>query len=216
MTIILTEKKIKSKYWLIKRCFDFIFSLGVITIGAPFFILIGLIIYLNSPGPIFYTHARIGKQGKMFKLIKFRTMHINADKHLISLLQNNPSLQEEWNKYYKLKDDPRVFPFGKFLRKTSLDELPQFFNVLKGDMSVVGPRPIVEEELIKYVKQEQTQLLSVKPGITGLWQISGRSNLGWTERIKLEKAYIYHSSFTYDMWIILKTIQVILTSKGAY
>jgi len=215
MTIILAEQKTKNTYQYFKRVFDVVFSVLALTCTLPFIVIICLLIYCSSPGPIFYTHTRVGKNGKSFKLIKFRTMYIDADKKLISILQNNPQLQEEWNRYYKLKHDPRVFSLGHFLRRTSIDEVPQFLNVLKGDMSIVGPRPCVEEEIMKYVHHHQAKILSVKPGITGLWQTSGRSNISWDERLKIENTYIDKCSCTYDLLIILKTIKIVFWSKGA-
>lgn len=200
----------------IKRVFDIIFSLLALTLGSPIFILIGIFVYLSSPGPIFYGHLRVGRGGKKIKCWKFRTMIKNADKTLISLLDNNPHLQLEWNKYYKLKNDPRVTSIGKFLRKTSLDELPQFFNVLTGDLSVVGPRPCVQGEIVQNFGEKTSEILSIRPGITGIWQISGRNNLTRDERVKLEETYIKNQSLFLDISIILKTIPHMIFSKGAY
>ena len=132
------------------------------------------------------------------------------------ILEENPEAREEWNRTFKLKNDPRVTPIGKILRRTSLDELPQFFNVLKGDMSVVGPRPVVEEELKKYYKDKAKYYLSVKPGVTGYWQVEGRSDTDYEERIKMDEEYIKNQSFLWDLKIIFQTIKVMITGKGAY
>ena len=143
-------------------------------------------------------------------------MYMNADQKLKDILENDLQVKEEWEKNFKLKNDPRITPIGKFLRKTSLDELPQFINVLKGDMSVVGPRPVVEEELIKYYKEKAELYKSVKPGITGYWQVEGRSDTNYDERIKMDEYYIKNQSFFLDLKIILKTIKIVITGKGAY
>ena len=140
----------------------------------------------------------------------------NADKTLEDLLESNPTLKMEWNKYYKLKNDPRVNALGKFLRKTSLDELPQFFNVLKGDLSVVGPRPCVPNEVFQNFGEKTHIILSIRPGITGIWQISGRNEITRAERVKLEESYIEKQSLSLDLKIILKTIPSMIFSKGAY
>ena len=199
-----------------KRFFDVVFSLLVLILGAPLYLAIMLIIYFSAPGPAFYAHTRIGKNRKLFKCWKFRTMRLDADKKLKDLLANNARLQKEWHTYYKLKDDPRVLPLGKYLRKTSLDELPQFFNVLKGDLSVVGPRPCVPEEIVENFGAKTDKILSIRPGITGIWQISGRNHLSRQQRIALEEKYIEKQSLLGDLQIIVKTIPSMLFAKGAY
>lgn len=210
------KENILIKHNVIKRIFDICFSIFVLTIGSPLYLIIGLFTFLSSPGPIFYGHERIGRGNKKIICWKFRTMIKNADKTLYSLLEENPSLKIEWNKYYKLKNDPRVSPIGKFLRKTSLDELPQFYNVLKGDLSIVGPRPCVEKEIFQNYGDKTNKILSIRPGITGIWQISGRNNLTRKERVILEEKYIDNQSFFLDLKIILKTIPHLIFSKGAY
>ena len=140
----------------------------------------------------------------------------DADKKLQEILRQNPQLKQEWDTYYKLKDDPRVSEIGKILRKTSLDELPQFWNVLVGDLSVVGPRPVTEEEIQKYFGEKASKILSVRPGLTGIWQISGRSLLTFEERIRLEESYIEMQSLIFDLKIIFKTIPMIFISRGAF
>ena len=188
-----------------------------ILISLPVMIPIAIVIKLTDRGSIFYGHERVGFQGRKFKVLKFRSMYPDADKRLKDILENDPKAKEEWEKTFKLKNDPRITPIGKFLRKTSLDELPQFFNVLKGDMSVVGPRPVVEEELKKYYRDKAKLYMSVKPGITGYWQVEGRSDIeDYEERVKMDEWYIKNQSFWLDLKIIFKTIKVMLTGKGAY
>jgi exopolysaccharide production protein ExoY len=199
-----------------KRLFDLVFSLAVLICGAPVFFIIALLIKLTSPGPILYKQQRMGQYGSPIFCYKFRSMYKNADKKLKELLASNPKFQEEWNTYYKLKTDPRITPLGDFLRKTSLDELPQFFNVLLGDLSVVGPRPVTEHEIKTYYKDRASLILSVRPGITGLWQTSGRNRLSFDERLILEERYVKERSFILDLKLIAKTIPAMLHSKGAY
>ena len=199
-----------------KRFFDIGFSIFAIIITLPITIPIAVIIKLTDGGNIIYGHERVGKGGRKFKVLKFRSMYMDADKKLKEILENDPKAKEEWEKTFKLKNDPRITPIGKFLRKTSLDELPQFINVIKGDMSVVGPRPVVEEELIKYYKEKANLYKSIKPGVTGYWQVEGRSDTDYDERIKMDEYYIKNQSFLFDLKIILKTIKVMITRKGAY
>ncbi len=182
-------------------------------------IVIAIVIKLTDKGSILYKQKRPGLNGKPFYLYKFRTMYHNNDEILQRYLKENSKAKEEWEKYRKLKTyDPRVTPIGKFLRKSSLDELPQFFNVLKGDMSVIGPRPYIESEFKEYKipKDIREKLLSVKPGITGLWQVNHRNEATFEERIKQDLKYIDNQSFLLDLKIIFKTIKVMLTGKGAY
>lgn len=200
----------------LKRVFDIVFSLMSLLCFFPLFFLIAFLIKNTSKGPIFYRCLRVGKNGKMIYCWKFRTMEIDAEERLRNLLQENPQLREEWEIYAKLKNDPRVHRFGKFLRKSSLDELPQLWNILKGDLSVVGPRPVTKEEVDKYFKEKASKILSVRPGLTGIWQTSGRSLLSFEERLCLEEKYIDERSFILDIWIICKTIPLIFSSKGAF
>jgi lipopolysaccharide/colanic/teichoic acid biosynthesis glycosyltransferase len=174
-------------------------------------------IKIKSPnGPIFFGHQRIGKDGKFFRVYKFRTMVPDAEARLKKMLNENPKIKAEFEKDFKLKDDPRIVPsIGNFLRKSSLDELPQFFNSLIGDMSVVGPRPIVEDEIAKYGKYA-IKLYSVKPGVTGLWQVSGRNDISYDERVSLDMDYIDKQSLFMDIKIIFQTVMVMVFNKGAY
>ncbi len=198
-----------------KRCLDLL----VITISLPFvlpiFAILCLLIKLTSKGPIFYGHPRIGKNGKPFKCWKFRSMCINSQEILKEILENNPQMRAEWEKDHKFVNDPRVTKFGKFLRKTSLDELPQLINIFLGQMSLVGPRPVTEEELNKYGELKD-YVLSVSPGLSGMWQVSGRSDTGYEERISLDSFYIQNWSIWLDIWILLKTVWVVIKRKGAY
>lgn len=200
-----------------KRLFDVVFSLCVLILFSPVYLLLGLLIYLSSPGPIFYVQERVGKNRQKFGCIKFRTMVQNADELLLDLMERSPHLREEFEDSFKLKQDPRITWIGHFLRVTSLDEFPQFWNVLKGEMSVVGPRPLVVEELPKYGRHID-KVLTIKPGITGLWQVSGRNDIPYPKRIQIDVYYVNFHNFWMDLWIVLKTIKVVLFPKnnGAY
>ena len=204
------------KHLPLKRIFDVIFSLLVLTLGSPIFLILALAVKITSKGKVIYGHERIGRGGKKFLCYKFRTMYTDADKRLSRLLISFPKLRREWETNYKLKKDPRVTVVGRFLRRTSLDELPQFWNILKGDMSVVGPRPITSQELDEQVKGEAPHFLRIRPGLTGPWQVAGRSNLTYAERIEIDLEYIDHHSLMWDLVIILKTIPAVCLARGAY
>ena len=204
-----------------KRSFDVVFSLLALTLFSPFFLLIALAIKLDSPGPVLFRHRRIMATGREFKCLKFRTMEIGADKKLEQLLAADPELRQEWEQHYKLKNDPRITRIGRFLRRTSLDEFPQFFNVLKGEMSVVGARPIVGRELEEYYKgngeQSAGRYCSMKPGITGPWQVMKRSDVdNYQERVELDDWYVLNYSLKTDLKIIAKTVVCMFSGKGAY
>jgi len=210
--------KIKKKIYLkIKDLFDYIFSLIFLISGFPLFFLIAILVKFSSRGPIFFLHKRIGKNRKSFYCIKFRTMHAEADDILNNLLKKDEKSRIEFERIHKLKNDPRITPIGKFLRKSSLDEIPQFINVLKGEMSIVGPRPIIDKEAKKY-KNSLNKVLSIKPGITGLWQVSGRNNLSYKKRVFLDSLYVKNLNFLMDIRIIIRTLGVILfpNDRGAY
>ncbi|WP_066375082.1 sugar transferase [Anabaena sp. CA = ATCC 33047] len=200
-----------------KRVFDIVFSLLVLILFSPVYLILALLIALSSKGPIFYVQERIGKNYKPFYCIKFRTMVNNADEILVEMMETSPQLRQEFETSFKLKHDPRITKIGRFLRITSLDEFPQFWNVLKGDMSVVGPRPLVAEELPKYGIHID-QVLTIRPGITGLWQVSGRNDIPYPRRIQIDLHYAKFRTFWLDLWIILKTIDVVIFPKnnGAY
>ena len=199
----------------LKRCIDLGLLLIFSPIVIPLMLLISILVKCTSKGPVFYGHKRIGKNGKTITTWKFRSMVVDADKRLKELLENNPEIKKEWEENQKLAHDPRITSIGKFLRKTSLDELPQFFNILIGQMSFVGPRPVVEAERKKY-GDKFNYVFSVTPGLSGMWQISGRSSTGYDERIMLDTFYIQNWSVWLDIWIILQTCIVVLTGKGAY
>ena len=215
--MISKNKLYKNIYFKLKSFLDLTFSLIVILIGSPFFLVIALLIKFSSRGPIFYYHKRIGKNFKTFNCIKFRTMHPEADEILENLLDNNIQIRDEFNKTQKIKNDPRITRLGKFLRKTSLDELPQFINVLRREMSVVGPRPIVKNEMSRY-SSSISKVLLIKPGITGLWQVSGRNNLSYKKRVYLDSLYVDQVSLLMDIRIIIRTFGVLLfpLDRGAY
>lgn len=202
---------------VVKRTGDIVFSLSVLTLGAPVFLALALIVKASSKGPIFYVQKRVGRDYRSFGCIKFRTMRKDSDKVLTTLLANSPELKKEFAKDFKLKNDPRITPVGKFLRRSSLDELPQFINVLRGEMSVVGPRPIVREELRRY-GYHMNEVLAVRPGLTGLWQVSGRNNLSYRQRVRLDLRYSRSRCSWMDLKIVLQTIMVVLNprDRGAY
>ena len=201
----------------LKRAGDVFFALTVLAIGSPLLVLIALVVKFTSKGSIFYSQRRIGRGYKGFGCLKFRTMRKGADQILRDILERDPLLRDEYQRDFKLKNDPRITPIGRFLRRTSLDELPQLLNILKGQMSVVGPRPIVWDELERYGRQMDV-VLSVRPGLTGLWQVSGRNNLPYETRVKLDLYYVRHRTFWLDLRIILRTIGVVLLpmDRGAY
>lgn len=200
--------------WLI-RIFDLTLILLSLPLLAPFFILIMAAIKLDSKGSIFYRQTRIGKGGKSFKVLKFRTMVKDADKVLEKYLQESPELLAEWQASHKLKDDPRITRVGNFLRKTSIDELPQLWNVLKGEMSLIGPRPIVAEEIERYGDRYK-YYIQVPPGLSGLWQVSGRSDVGYRRRVKLDEYYVRNRSFWLNLHIIIRTFLAVVRRHGAY
>ena len=212
-----TKKISRNIYSHIKNAFDFSASLLTIFLAFPIFIIIAILIKLGSRGPIFFVHKRIGQNKKKFNCLKFRTMHPEAEDLLKNLLSKNNDLKKEYQKDHKIKNDPRITPIGKFLRKTSLDEIPKFINVIKGDMSIVGPRPIVKEEVSKYGTSFH-KVFSVRPGITGLWQVSGRNNLSYEKRVQIDKIYAQNRNFLMDLRIIFRTLGVILfpRDRGAY
>ncbi|MBQ0051340.1 MAG: undecaprenyl-phosphate galactose phosphotransferase WbaP [Treponema sp.] len=202
-----------SLFW--KRVIDITLLVLSSPLTIPVIATVALIVKITSPGPVFYGHKRVGKNGKEFKCWKFRSMVIDADKQLEKILAENPEMRAEWEKDRKFTNDPRVTKIGKILRKTSIDEIPQFFNILTGEMSFVGPRPVTRPELDKYGKKSDF-ILQAQPGLSGMWQISGRSDTGYEERITLDSYYIQNWSVWLDIWIIIKTVVVVLKGKGAY
>ncbi|WP_170416477.1 sugar transferase [Ruegeria atlantica] len=201
-------------YGLGKSLFDRIFAFSALVFFAPFIGLISLAILISDGKPIFFAHKRIGRDGKSFNCLKFRTMARDAEDRLEKILESDPEARAQWESQQKLDDDPRITTVGEFFRKTSLDELPQFWNVIKGDMAIVGPRPIVASEVSHY-GDHFDDYLSVKPGITGHWQVNGRSKTTYAERVAMDVDYVRNRSFPRDITIILKTIKVILMADGA-
>lgn len=218
-------------YQIAKRLIDIIGSAIALVIFSPLFLAIAIAVKVDSPGPVFYIHERVTKKGQLFRILKFRSMKLEysagakyggekAEEFLKEIL-SDPSKQEEFKKFYKLTDDPRVTRVGKFLRKTSLDELPQFWNVFVGDMSLVGPRAYLAKELLTQmdvypsIKSNVKALLTVQPGITGPWQIGGRSSIAFDERVAMDAEYARRQSIAYDVLILLKTPLAVLAGKGA-
>lgn len=200
---------------LVKRAVDLLVIILTLPIVLPIMAIIAIGVKASSPGSVFYKHKRVGKNGKTLYCLKFRSMYKDSDKMLKKILATDEKRRQEWERDQKFIDDPRITPFGKILRKTSMDELPQLFNILKGEMSFVGPRPVTKEELDKY-GENASFILSVTPGLSGMWQISGRSDTGYEERVNLDSFYIQNWSIWLDVWIIIKTIWVVLKGKGAY
>jgi lipopolysaccharide/colanic/teichoic acid biosynthesis glycosyltransferase len=199
----------------VKRCVD----VSLIVLTSPLLLatmgIVAVMVMLSSPGPIFYSHRRIRKNGAFFSMWKFRTMCVNSAEVLEDYLYEHPEARSEWNKTHKLRYDPRITPIGSFLRRYSLDELPQFWNVLTGHMSLVGPRPIVAAEVEKYADSFDCYC-RVKPGLTGLWQVSGRSELTYDERVALDCEYVNRWSLRRDAKLLLKTFKVVLSQDGAF
>lgn len=200
---------------LIKTILDYILTIIGIIMISPILLFIAAWIYKDSPGPIIFRHMRIGKDGKPFPCFKFRTMCNNANKKLQELLANDAEARAEWEKDFKLKNDPRITKSGAFLRRTSLDELPQLLNVLRGEMSLVGPRPVIEAELPRY-GDFLGDYLMVKPGITGMWQVNGRSDTTYDERVQMDSWYVRNWSVWLDFMLLFRTVKAVIAGKGAY
>ncbi len=200
-------------YRFIKRTFDFIISGLSLILLSPVFLLIAVLIKFDSKGKVFYKHKRIGKNGEYIYLYKFRSMYSDSKERLEKMLED-PKIRKEWEENYKLDNDPRITKIGSFLRKTSLDELPQLFNILVGDMSIVGPRPVIDDEIKKYGSNKD-KLLSVTPGLTGWWACNGRSCTSYEDRMKLELYYVDHRSILLDIKIIIKTAISVIKRDGA-
>jgi len=203
----------------INRIIKFLFDMTLTIVGTvcifPFLLFIAIWIYKDSPGPILFKHTRIGKNGKEFPCYKFRSMCVDAKERLEELLNTNPEAREEWEKDFKLQHDPRITKSGVFLRKTSLDELPQIFNVLRGEMSLVGPRPIIRDEMKRYSTYIDDYLM-VRPGITGMWQVSGRSNISYSERVQMDSWYVRNWSVWLDIMLLWRTFKAVKEETGAY
>ncbi|HEY8473509.1 MAG TPA: sugar transferase [Natronosporangium sp.] len=204
------EPTLSGVAWLGKNVMDRVVAAVGLVLLAPLFAAIAIAIKLSDPGPVFFRQARVGREGTTFRVWKFRTMYVDAEERRAALME----LNESDGQLFKIRDDPRIFPFGRFLRSSSLDELPQLINVLKGEMSLVGPRPLPAEDG-DYLGDVRRRLL-VRPGITGLWQVSGRSDLSWDEAVRLDLYYVDNWSLAYDLHILWRTIGVVLRRKGAY
>ncbi len=200
-------------YRFIKRTFDFIISGLSLILLSPIFLLIAVLIKFDSKGKVFYKHKRIGKNGEYIYLYKFRSMYSDSKERLEKMLED-PKIRKEWEENYKLDNDPRITKIGSILRKTSLDELPQLFNILVGDMSIVGPRPVIDDEIKKYGSNKD-KLLSVTPGLTGWWACNGRSCTSYEDRMKLELYYVDHRSILLDIKVIIKTAISVIKRDGA-
>lgn len=196
----------------IKRFFDILLSLAALLVLLPFFLLLAVWIKLDSPGPVIYKQVRVGRFGRHFRFYKFRTMRNDADRIKEELLKENQSAD---GVIFKMKRDPRITRIGRWLRKFSIDELPQLFNVLVGDMSLVGPRPPIPNEVKQYTLEDRKRL-NVVPGLTCIWQISGRSDIPFNQQVQLDKDYIASRGLWRDCWILVKTVPAILTGRGAY
>jgi Undecaprenyl-phosphate galactose phosphotransferase WbaP len=200
---------------ILKRALDIGIVAVISPVLVPLCLIVACLIRITSRGPLFYGQTRVGQDARAFRAWKFRTMVADADEVLRKYLDANPALAEEWRLSHKLKDDPRVTRLGKLLRRTSLDELPQALNVIRGEMSLVGPRPIVAGEVEKY-GDDFGLYCKVKPGITGLWQISGRSNTSYGERVALDQYYVRNWSIWLDFYVLMRTVRTVLTGDGAY
>lgn len=204
-----------SRGYASKRLLDIVGALGLAAVFSPVIVLVPVLVALEDGLPVTFSHARVGRDGKSFKAYKFRSMVRNSQAVLAQLLATNSAAKAEWEADQKLKNDPRVTRIGRFLRATSLDELPQILNVLKGDMSLVGPRPVVQEELARYGDAAKVYL-SLKPGLTGLWQVSGRNNVSYDQRVALDCEYAARQSLLLDLSILARTVKVVLWRDGSY
>lgn len=198
-----------------KRSFDILVALAALVLLSPIFVLIMALVKSSDGGRVFYGHRRIGYNGSTFRCLKFRTMAENGDTLLQRYLDENPQAQEEWRETRKLQDDPRVTVVGSVLRKLSLDELPQLINILRGEMSIVGPRPVVEDELELY-EASAVYYLRSRPGLTGLWQVSGRNDVSYAARVAFDTHYVRNWSLTSDLVIVARTIPAVCLSRGSY
>lgn len=199
----------------VKRALDLVLAATALVCFSLLFAIIALAILAHDGGPVLIRHRRIGRNGVSFPCLKFRTMVVDAQAALVRHLAANPEAMAEWEANHKLRDDPRITPLGRILRETSLDELPQLVNILRGEMSLVGPRPIVAEEAVRY-GSAFAEYKSVRPGLTGLWQCSGRNDIGYDERVLLDSRYVRTWSLKQDILIILKTVPAVIRSRGVY
>jgi exopolysaccharide production protein ExoY len=199
----------------LKRVFDIVFASVVLLLISPLFIIVALMLKVTDPGPVIYRHVRVGLWGRRFTCFKFRTMVVDAENVLKVLLNDDASIRAEWERSQKLIKDPRVTRVGRFLRESSLDELPQLINVMRGEMSLVGPRPIVPSEMSHY-GDRLGSYVSARPGLTGAWQISGRSDCGYDKRVELDANYVSDWRFSTDLSILVRTVGAVIERKGSY
>ncbi len=200
---------------LVCRLFDILVAILAIAFTSPLMLALAIVVWLADGGPALFGHQRIGRDGRRFSCLKFRSMTIDADERLAVLLANDPVARAEWNRDHKLRQDPRVTAVGRFMRRSSLDELPQLFNVLIGEMSIVGPRPIVAAEIVSYGRRFSSYC-RFRPGITGLWQVSGRNDVCYRRRVAMDSLYARRKCFILDLWIVLLTIPAVLLARGSY
>lgn len=198
----------------VKRIMDVIGALLFLTFFLPLFVFIAIGVMLTSPGPILYVQERIGLHGRVFRFYKFRSMVVNSDEVFRAFLERNAEARSQWERYQKLDKDPRITNFGNFIRRTSLDEFPQIWNVLRGDMSLVGPRPCMPQQRVLY-GVAWDRYISVRPGLTGLWQVSGRNKLTYEQRVDLDASYVQNRTLWLDLKILVKTFRVVLTGHGS-
>ncbi|MET0373552.1 MAG: sugar transferase [Rhizorhabdus sp.] len=196
------------------RALDVVLAAVLLAFMAPLLVIVAALIAATDPGPVFFAHRRVGRNGTMFYCLKFRSMALNSDDRLRELLERDPRAREEWRRDHKLMNDPRITPIGRFLRKSSLDELPQLLNVLVGDMSLVGPRPITMDESPRYGRYF-SHYCSVTPGLTGIWQVSGRSNTSYRRRVAMDVCYVRKQSPTLYISILMRTVPAVLLARGS-
>lgn len=199
----------------LKRLLDILGALAFIGLFWWLFLIVGLAVRASMGGPVIYRHERVGLHGRRFQCLKFRSMIRNSDKVLTEFLATQPAAREEWDRSFKLQDDPRVTRFGAFIRRTCLDELPQFFNVLRGDMSLVGPRPVTAKELSQYYGAQTRHYITMRPGLTGPWQTRGRQQLTYDARVAMDVQYVHHWSVVDDVLILLRTLKVVFLGDSA-
>jgi exopolysaccharide production protein ExoY len=214
--VVENHQSLKSRsYEMGKRAFDVAFAVVFLFVAFPFMAVLAVALKIDSPGTLFFMQQRVGRHGRPFKCIKFRTMHMDADRRLSEILATSPEARREWEADHKLRNDPRVSRLGGLVRKLSLDELPQLINILRGEMSVVGPRPIVRNEVPKY-GVFFANYCSVKPGLTGLWQVSGRNDVTYDERVQMDVEYSKRASLMLDISVVFRTLPAVVFARGSY
>ena len=202
--------------YALKRAFDLGSVIVILALFGWLMVIIAISVRISGGSKVLYGHTRVGRRGRLFQCLKFRSMVSNSDEVLRNLLASDPDARAEWDRDFKLKNDPRITRIGRFIRKTSLDELPQLWNVVKGEMSIVGPRPVVQAEFDQYYGGAREHYLSVPPGLTGLWQVSGRNDLDYAQRVEMDKSYVENSNIVYDFMIVMRTVKVMVVRRGAY